>query len=70
MRRDTGNGEYLRAYYETLPASPSPKGYQEFPDTVAGRAHDLLSTGDAVDFWYMLVYRAFRSINSLTCPGE
>ncbi len=50
----SGNGEYLRAYYETLPPSPSPEGYQEFLDKVAGRAHDLLSTCDAVDFWYVL----------------
>ncbi len=49
-----GSGEYLRAYYETLPAFPSPEGYQEFLEKVAGRAHDLLSTGDAVDFWYAL----------------
>jgi hypothetical protein len=49
-----GNGEYLRAYFETLPVPPSTEGYQEFLEKVAGRAHDLLSTGDAVDFWYVL----------------
>jgi hypothetical protein len=49
-----GNGEYLRAYFETLPISPSTDGYQEFLDRVASRAHDLLSTGDAVDFWCVL----------------
>ncbi len=49
-----GNGEYLRAYFETLPACPSPEGYQEFLDRVAGRSHDLLTAGDAVDFMYVL----------------
>ena len=45
-----GNGEYLRAYFETLPPSPSADGYQEFLDKVAGHACGLLTAGDAVDF--------------------
>ena len=50
----SGGGEYLRAYFESLQVSPSFGGYQEFLGQVAGRAHDLLSTSDAVDFCYVL----------------
>lgn len=49
-----GDGEYLRAYFETRPPAPAPGEYAAFLKGVTREAPHLLSLYDPVEFYTSL----------------